>query len=180
MTDHVEYRTIERFQGYRFGSDGSVWTAWHRAGRGSYISETWKRLVACVHPKSGYGTITLRVANGTQERRAVHQVIAEAFHGPCPAGKEVRHFPDAAKTNNRADNLVYGTRAENHEDKRAQGIMRCGERSHLAKITAEQVSLIRSEYSAGGISQAALGRKHGIGQAQVSRIVRRKEWTDAA
>lgn len=40
--------------------------------------------------------------------------------GPLPPGKETRH-KDGDSTNNRRDNLSYGTKAENAEDRRAHG-----------------------------------------------------------
>ena len=51
----------------------------------------------------------------------VHQAVALAFHGPCPEGMEVRHWPDRDVTNNRPDNLSYGTKVHNHLDSVAHG-----------------------------------------------------------
>jgi hypothetical protein len=45
----------------------------------------------------------------------VHALVALAFHGPMPEGLEVRHLDDV-KTNNRPENLLYGTRSENRLD----------------------------------------------------------------
>lgn len=50
-----------------------------------------------------------------QRNRLVHQVVAEAFHGPRPAGMETRHR-DGDVLNNRSDNLVYGTHGDNMDD----------------------------------------------------------------
>jgi hypothetical protein len=46
----------------------------------------------------------------------VAQLVAEAFHGKCPPGQEVRHWPDRNPFNNAANNLVYGTRSQNTLD----------------------------------------------------------------
>jgi hypothetical protein len=46
-----------------------------------------------------------------------------------------------------------------------------GEACPWAKLTDEQVSAIRDEYAAGPLSQEKLGKKYGVSQAQVSRIV---------
>lgn len=44
-------------------------------------------------------------------------------------------------------------------------------------LTPEQVVAIREEYAAGGISQQALGDKHGVGTATINRIVRGLSYT---
>lgn len=46
----------------------------------------------------------------------VHQLVAEAFLGPCPPGQQVRHW-DGNPQNNRCDNLLYGTPEENCKDR---------------------------------------------------------------
>lgn len=47
--------------------------------------------------------------NGREE--AVHRIVAEVVHGPCPDGKNVNHV-DGVKSNNRPDNLEYATQSE--------------------------------------------------------------------
>ena len=46
----------------------------------------------------------------------------------------------------------------------------------LAKLTWDQVSVIRGRYGAGGVTQAALGKEFGVTQNQVSHIVRGEQW----
>lgn len=67
----------------------------------------------------GYPVVTL-TANGTQKRFGVHQLVALAFIGPCPPGKEVRHL-DGNPANRAASNLTYGTHGENMLDKALHG-----------------------------------------------------------
>lgn len=50
----------------------------------------------------------------------VHQMVTTAFHGPRPVGKEPRHL-DGNHSNNRADNLCWGTRQQNIADAIAHG-----------------------------------------------------------
>jgi len=47
--------------------------------------------------------------------RPVHCLILEAFVGLCPPGMEARHLDDDP-TNNRLDNLAWGSRRENSAD----------------------------------------------------------------
>lgn len=46
-----------------------------------------------------------------------------------------------------------------------------------AKINALQAKEIRELYSKGGITQYQLADKYGLGQAQISRIIRNERWT---
>lgn len=50
----------------------------------------------------------------------VHRLVARTFIGPCPPGLEVRH-KDGDPTNNHVDNLEYGTRAQNMQDRVKHG-----------------------------------------------------------
>ena len=45
----------------------------------------------------------------------IHQIVLEAFCGPCPDGMEVLHG-NGIRTDNRLSNLRYGTRSENNAD----------------------------------------------------------------
>ena len=58
--------------------------------------------------KSGH----VSVAVGKGNSRLVHQLVLEAFVGPCPARCEVLHV-NHNPADNRLENLRYGTRSEN-------------------------------------------------------------------
>jgi hypothetical protein len=49
-----------------------------------------------------------------------HTLVMAAFVGPRPDGMDIRHL-DGDPSNNALDNLAYGTRAENMQDKRRHG-----------------------------------------------------------
>jgi hypothetical protein len=70
--------------------------------------------------KSGRLQVTL-CKDGVNHQMKVHQVIALAFHGPCPEGQETRHWPDRDVTNNRPENLCYGTKRDNFLDSAEHG-----------------------------------------------------------
>jgi hypothetical protein len=171
----TEYRTLERFPGYRFGSDGSIWSAWHRGPqRKMYIGEKWKRLR--LGKNRGYCVLSLRARDNSTHRNVLaHRLILEAFAGPCPANCEARHFPDATRSNNAISNLIWGTRHENHQDKWPQGSMPHGEGHQNAILTVECVKEIRRLYSQ-GVTQTALGKKFRTQQTNISMIVNRKAW----
>lgn len=73
----------------------------------------------------GYHLLTLQ---GGRHRR-LHQLVAEAFLGPCPPGCEVRHR-NGDHTDSRLANLAYGTHSENVRDS-----IEHGTHNHASKTT---------------------------------------------
>ncbi len=61
---------------------------------------------------NGYALVGLQI-DKKQIRFLVHRLVAAAFIGPCPDGKEVDHINNI-RTDNRAVNLHYLTRSENN------------------------------------------------------------------
>ncbi len=64
--------------------------------------------------------------------RTVHSLVALAFHGPRPEGLEVRHL-NGDPTDNRPENLRYGTHAENMQDKVAHGRHHNANKTHCPR-----------------------------------------------
>lgn len=63
-------------------------------------------------PETGYRVVHLRDGRGRRRLVRVHVLVAEAFKGPRPPGKVVRH-DDGNSHNDQASNLLYGTQGEN-------------------------------------------------------------------
>lgn len=103
----------------------------------------------------------------------VARMVAAAFIGPCPAGKEVNHI-DGNKYNDHADNLEYVTRAENAAHSKRLGLVASEERHGMAKLTVEAVRQIRAK--AGHVMQKDLALEYGVSDATISRVVLRKDW----
>lgn len=101
-----EWRPVPGSSVYWVSSLGRVWSQPRERTRGGVLAPTVD--------KTGGARGRQFVMIG-QRRKLVHQLVAGAFHGPRPEGMETRHL-DGDKTNNRADNLTYGTRAENMQD----------------------------------------------------------------
>lgn len=81
---------------------------------------------------SGYYTVAL----GRNNSRCLHDLVAEAFIGPRPAGQLVRHR-DGNRANNTADNLEYGTYTENIQDSMRHGTWWVGgRREHFGEVAA--------------------------------------------
>lgn len=104
------------------------------------------------------------------------RLMLAAFVGPCPRDMTARHL-DGDPTNNNLDNLCWGTWAEQGRDKIEHGTVPRGSSQWCAKLCDADVLEIRRLYAAGGVSQAVLGQRFGIGKSGIGRIIRRKKWT---
>lgn len=164
------YRTIDRFPGYRFGSDGSVWTRLERRGSLAYqpVGE-WRPMTLTLNSR-GYRTVSLQSTTGLKRCQSVHRLILEAFEGPCPAGMEACHN-NGIRGDNRIANLRWDTRRSNHADKRIHGTHSAGERSPKSKLTNAEALEIKTRYSNGGVSQPALAREYGVSQPTIWNII---------
>lgn len=119
--------------------------------------------------KSGH----LSVALGKGNSRCVHVLVLEAFVGPRPAGMEGLHGDDVP-SNNRLDNLRWGTRSDNIKDAIANGNKGVGSRSYQAKLTESDVIRIKRYY--GHLSANEVGRIFGVSGGSIRQIRRGEAW----
>lgn len=112
-----EWRPVPGFEGaYAVSSLGRVRSLDRITDRG----RKWKGKISTPKPRSdGYVPVTMW-RDGKQYVRLVHAVVLAAFAGPRPAGLEALHA-DGDRTNNRADNLSWGTHTENQADQVSHG-----------------------------------------------------------
>lgn len=117
---------------------------------------------------------------GSAKSRPAHRVSWELHRGPIPPGLFVLHKCDTPPCVN-PDHLFLGTQQDNLADMRAKGRSRRGEvpqgEEHPdAKLTAEDVRIIKFAYACGGAFQATIGEVFGVSQAVISAVVRRQIW----
>ncbi len=96
----------------------------------------------------GYLNVSISFESGKSRSVGVHQLVADAFHGPCPTGLQVRHLNGDPK-DNRPSNLKYGTAKENADDRKKHGTYQIGGNHPGSKLTDEQAQKIRSLRSGG-------------------------------
>lgn len=115
--------------------------------------------------------------NNKQKHPLIHILVARAFIGECPEGKEVNH-KDSNRGNNIYSNLEYLTRKENIKHAMTLGFRKIsGENHPRVKLTNDNVLSIRNEYSRGIINQRELGEKYGVKHNTICQIIGRKIWT---
>lgn len=121
-----------------------------------------------------------RIDNGVSELAALHRLVLLAFVGPCPQGMECRHLDDDP-TNNNLENLCWGTRKEQAQDRKRNNnshykVAPKGIQQWLAKLTDDKVSEIRQKYEAGGVSIKDLATQFGVSVPTIFEIIHRKIW----
>ena len=119
------------------------------------------------------GYLGLTICNGQGRRRKVriHRLVAEAFI-PNPLGLPcVRHL-DGSPRNNRADNLAWGTYAENEADKICHGTW---DTRRTGKLTADMrekaMHLLRN-----GVPQKDVASHMGVSRPTITRLANGTTW----
>jgi hypothetical protein len=106
-----------------------------------------------------------------------HRVSYQLYVGPIPSGMFVCHKCDTPPCVN-PDHLFLGTQVDNATDRQAKGrgSKLRGEACPYARLTADDVRVIRFAYACGGATQAGLGKCWGISRSSIEKITLRKMW----
>lgn len=126
-----ERRPIPGFPGYEADVDGHVYNLLRRPpyGRRCIVFESRRYLRVCV----SRGRVI----------KPVHHLVCSAFHGPKPDGAECcRHLNDI-RTDNRPENLAWGTRRDNIDDAIRNNRIPKGESNGNSLLGDEEVRLIK-------------------------------------
>lgn len=155
---------------------------WNKVNKNGPVPEHKPELGPCwiwtaFIDRDGYGMVRLFGRNYRPHR------VSYLMHvGPIPTGMLTCHACDVRSCLN-PQHLFLGTEQENTTDMVNKGRHKGekpGEAHHNAKITEEIVLAIRSRFAAGSIMQKELAKEYGIGNMQVSRIIRGKRWKHLA
>lgn len=145
-----------------------------KATRGARAGAILKPL----HVRSGNGRgrtyLKVRLSReGKAKQVLIHRLVAEAFHGPCPASmNNIVDHVNGDTSDNSASNLRWATWVTNATNRRG----RASRGSTLSKkLTEDDVRTIRKRVDAGE-TRAAVGRDYGIVANQIGRICRRQSW----
>lgn len=107
---------------------------------------------------------------GKTKRFQVHRLVLIAFRG-FQEGADALHN-DGDHTNNRIENLRWGAHTDNMRDKKIHSTELFGEKSHNAKLTADDVRAIRVSNETG----RSLAERYGVSQVAIHFIQTRKTW----
>jgi len=154
---------------YMAGSDGQVYSRTRYAGFGRKEYVDW-------YPLKGHKTKNKYVSismchNNKKVTQTVHRLICMAFHGMPPSkSHQVRHL-DGSGTNNRPENLAWGTQQDNWRDRKAHGHGNEGEKHPMAKLTNEECAHLKWAIEKGLCSQRHAARMLGFSQSGIHHIV---------
>ena len=166
-----EWRPVVGYEGlYEVSSLGRVRSLdrWVRANSGRRRTGVRYFTPSPSGKSRKYKKVLLR---NPDKQHLVHRLVLEAFVGPRPDNCEARHL-DGDPSNNRLDNLAWGTKAENEADKVKHGTLLCGTANPASKLTEVDVLYIRASNE----RQVDLAKIYGVSQAVISAVRLRKIW----
>jgi hypothetical protein len=162
-----QWRPATGFEGwYEVSSMGRVRRS--RPGKATYVGKILK-----LHTrKSGHQTVSLRSC-GRDRQTEIHRLVAAAFIGACPSGKEVNHI-DGKPAHNVPENLEYVTRSENVKHAYRTGLLKArrGEAVNGSKLIAHDIRLIRNS----PLGTTALAMHYGVATITIKHIRARRTW----
>jgi hypothetical protein len=155
---------------YRAGSDGKIYSRTRYAGFGRKHYVDWYALTGSPSSK-GYYLVSL-CHNNKKVTASVHRLVCMAFHGmPASRTMQVRHL-NGIRTDNRPENLAWGTQAENWQDRKNHGNGISGERHPMSKLTDEERAHIRWAVAKGICSRRAVAIALGMSDSAISMVCR--------
>jgi hypothetical protein len=125
---------------------------------------------------AGYVQYTL-YKDGIRFRFKAHQLVASAFIGSCPEGKQINH-KDGNKRNNQPANLEYVTGLENHQHATQMGLRQVGENTRKSKLTNAGVRFIRQHHQPyhKEFGLLPLSKRFKVNQTTITSALQGKTW----
>ncbi len=124
--------------------------------------------------KNGYATVAF---SSPRCLLYVHRMVLVTFKPTKKAGVEASHL-DGCRTNNALANLAWETRKRNNQRKVSHATDFRGERNPMAKLSASQVTELRTT-KWGRLSYAKIGERFGVTRETVRRVILRGGWVHA-
>lgn len=169
-----EWKTIEGSEGYEISNLGRVRSFW-TIGRYAKIGRSEPVVLALSKDKDGYEHVGVRRGNRRVTKK-VHRLVLRAFHGPCPPQFECRH-KNGNRSDNRSQNLRWGSKVSNQKDRIRHGTSQHGERHQMARLTADQVVEIRKLAAFEGVSRSDMAATFGVSESHIRNIIIGHRWS---
>lgn len=105
----------------------------------------------------------------------LNRLVLTAFEGPPFEGAQACHR-NGDRSDNRLDNLYWGTPAENQTDKERHGTQVRGESMATARLDRAKVAEARSLWAGGGVTILQLAERYGVSGPTIWKAVTRRTW----
>lgn len=139
-----------------------------------FYKGTNERILKNFKTSNGYLAVKL-CKNKTKKDMTIHRLVAKHFILNPEFKITVNHI-NGKKEDNSINNLEWSTYKENNEHARKTGLNNdVGSNSHKAKISENEVIIIRNSYKL-GYTQNEICRWFGVSRALISLIVNNKRW----
>lgn len=169
------WRPVDGWPGYEVSSWGRV-RSWKWPGAKRQWSVDRDRgariLRSCTRNK--YPSVLLSDKDVGRKWFSVHVLVLATFVGSRPEGCQAAHG-DGDPTNNLLSNLRWCTPSENNRDKVGHGTTLHGEQIGTSKLTAGQVSQIRTRRKSGE-RICDLAAEYGVCRNTITNITTGKTW----
>jgi len=119
------------------------------------------------------GRHVVKLCKDGQRETCVAVLVAEAFLGPAN-GRWVLHWDDDC-SNDRLENLRYGTPQDNSDDRARNGRIARGEKHGQSKLTTEQARQIK-QLLAQGMTQKRISGLFEVSVSAVHEIKHGRNW----
>lgn len=167
------------YPGYLVTEDGHVFTHRRRFGKGKghgggvIIDDSFCKELNLYKGHGGYLYAPIAV-KGKQRSIPIHVLLADTFIAPQSPQFEVRHL-DGNPSNNSLENLAYGTKKDNANDRIRCGNHTIGIKHGRALLSENDVREIRHLYDLGQ-TIASIARQYKRGETTIFDVVKRRHW----
>lgn len=158
-----QVKPIPNFPDYTISTEGEIFSKYKKGEKlNPYLGTR------------GYFVVTM-YKNTIPTYKNVHRLLAETFI-PNTENKPLVLHKNDIRTDNRLENLYWGTFEENMEDRTRNGFNVKGERNCRAKLTAKQVNEIRQRYIPRKVSSLKLAKEYNVSKCTILEIINYKTW----
>jgi len=160
-----EWRQVPGFPGYEISSAGKV---------RSYKRSAVPKHLKLKQWKDGYVNVLLW-RDHKQHPKRTSRLIALAFHGAPPIGRNEAAHNDGDQLNNTVENIRWASRKENAEDSVKHGTSLFGEKNYNNKLGERNASIIKYLLTLGH-KRPELAETFSVSRACIGLIERGISW----
>ena len=158
-SSEIEWRPVPGYAGYAASKTGQI------------LGPSGQVLRPMPNPSGHLYILTRRP--GVPRKLFVHRAVLMAWKGMPLQGQEGRHLNDIQSENN-IDNLEWGTRRQNVDDKKRNGRIPRGEKCVASKLTEADVLEIRRLVKVHTLRE--LAKRYGVSHTAIRRAANGMNW----